>query len=196
MIWILPEKAIEEQDKKHNDYFDKGDFNKAADLVATQVPKGHKLWKRRQQEAAFIRGSMNQTSTLGPINPNAATGNPINIMENNEVDNTSWMTSANNVSAQIMGFDNTGEYQQYMDEEVIERDSSGNVTGFNQNFLSRLNGYIDDSIEYIESTKISQMVGQYNEILRREKDYKLGYNPTTTSPYSSNNQNQTIGMSE
>tara|TARA_R100000781_G_scaffold107323_1_gene71513 strand:+ start:90 stop:335 length:246 start_codon:yes stop_codon:yes gene_type:complete len=24
------EKAIEEQDKKHNDYFDKGDFNKAA----------------------------------------------------------------------------------------------------------------------------------------------------------------------
>ena len=162
-----------------------GDFNKAADLIAGQVPQGHELYNRRQQEAAFVRSGGGQGSIPGPVNPDNVT-----------VNEKTWMTSANNISAQIMGFDNTGEYERYMNQEVIERDVNGNVVGFNQKFLNRLNGYIDSSIEYIESTKIAQMVGQYNEILRREKDYELGYNPNTISPYSSNNQNQTTGMSE
>ena len=162
-----------------------GDFNKAADLVATQVPQGHKLYNRRQQEAAFIRGGSGQGSIPGPVNPNNVT-----------VNKKTWMTSVNNVSAQIMGFENTGEYQRYMDQEVIERDVNGNVVGFNQKFLNRLNGYIDASIEDIESTKIAQMVGDYNEILRREKDYELGYNPNTLSPIGNNNPNQTMEMSE
>lgn len=162
-----------------------GDFNKAADLIAGQVPQGHELYNRRQQEAAFVRSGGGQGSIPGPVNPN-------NVIVNNKT----WMTNVNNVSAQIMGFNNTGEYQEYMNQEIIERDVSGNVVGFNQNFLNRLNGYIDASIEYIESTKVAQMVGDYNEILRREKDYKLGYNPNTISPIGNNNSNQTMEMSE
>jgi len=130
-----------------------GDFNKAANLVATQVPQGHKLYNRRQQEAAFIRSGSGQNSIPGPVNP-----------ENVTVNEKTWMTSVNNISAQVMGFENTGEYQRYINQEVVERDVNGNVVGFNQKFLNRLNGYIDASIDYIESTKLAQMIGQYNTI--------------------------------
>lgn len=149
----------------------KKDFNKAADLIASQVPKDSKLFNRRQQEAAFVRGS-NQESVPGPVNP--ATASTVN--EN------SWMTSANTITAEIMGFEGTNDFRNYMDEEIVERDSAGNVTGFNPKLVSRINGYVDKSVDFIKSTKLARMVGEYNEIIRRDEDYRQGYNPNTQNP--------------
>tara|TARA_R100000234_G_C4994461_1_gene177153 strand:+ start:30 stop:1541 length:1512 start_codon:yes stop_codon:yes gene_type:complete len=157
-----------------------GDFNKAADLIAGQVPEGHTLYNRRQQEAAFVR-SGGQGSIPGPVS-----------LDNEK----SWMISANKLAANMLGFDNTAEYRTYMNTNVVERDAAGNVVGFNANFINRLNGYIDTTLEYIESTKVAQSVQQYNEILRREKDYELGFNPNTLSPIGNNNPGQTMEMSE
>ena len=158
------------------------DFNKAADLIASQVPKDSKLFNRRQQEAAFVRGS-NQESVPGPVK--TATASTVN--------EKSWMTSANTITAEIMGFEGTNDFRNYMDEEIVERDAAGNVSGFNPKLVSRVNGYVDKSVDFIKSTKIARMVGEYNEIIRRDEDYSQGYNPNTQNPLG-NTQSLTESM--
>jgi len=155
-----------------------GDFTRASNLIEMSLPPNHELYGRRLKEAAMMRTSMNEVYTQG-LSPEKA----------------EMFHQFNDDVANVLGFKDTQEYREFMRENIISYDESGS-TVINPKVYEKLNEYINISVDFINQSRIGRAVQDYNEILRREKDYELGYNPNTTSPIGNNNPNQTMDMSE